>query len=104
MKAEGFDEREHTGAFEIDFPSYVVYFFRGTSLDSIRLTEVHNVHQALAWADANAQGRRFVLFAEVARPWAKDEPLGLVQLCGDDAFRPDDPHRVPPPDLAPAPD
>ncbi len=98
MRVEPMDERH--GGFEIGFPSYVVSYFEATTQWTYRLTEVHNVHQAFAWADANAQGRRFILWAELN--WQGVEAKGLLQLCGDDPFRQDDPHRVPPADL-PAP-
>lgn len=106
MRAVPVDER--TGGFEVDFPDYRVYFFERTgermpeggtyptAVYSYLLTEVHNVHQALAWADANARGRRHIVYAVVERG---DVP-GLLQLSGDDPNRRDDPHRAPPGELS----
>jgi hypothetical protein len=43
----------------------------------------------MAWSDANAHGRRYIVYAAVDR----GEVHGLLQLCGDDPNTPTDPHR-----------
>jgi hypothetical protein len=52
----------------------------------------HNVHEVFAWADANAYGRSFIVYAVF-----EVEPYGTVrlQLCGSNPNQPDDPHRKP---------
>jgi hypothetical protein len=109
VKIEPVDER--VVGWNVDFPTYQVYFFDGgpprraggvygATTYTYRITEAHNVHQVFAWADANAQGRRFIVYVE----W-DDSRLGtgVLQLCGDDQNRPNDPHRDPPPELDPGP-
>jgi hypothetical protein len=53
------------------------------------------VHQVFDWADAQARGRRYIVYVEVEDA----REIGLLQLAGGDPNRPDDPRRVPPADL-----
>lgn len=96
---------ETTGGWHVAFPDYRVYFFEpglrmpegGTypaATHTYLLTGFPNVHQVMAWADANAHGRRYIVYAAVDR----GDVHGLLQLCGDDPNSPNDPHRDPPPD------
>jgi hypothetical protein len=53
------------------------------------------VHQVFDWADAQARGRRYIVYVEVEHA----REIGLLQLAGGDPNRPDDPRGVPPADL-----
>jgi hypothetical protein len=94
MKAEAVDER--TGNWEVDFPAYRVYFFSADgATDTYRVVEARDVHQVFDWADAQARGRRYIVYVEVEHA----REIGLLQLAGGDPNRPDDPRGVPPADL-----
>lgn len=81
---------EHSNSpIRVDAPSYRVEFWEqpgagyAWNLDAWLLTECTSVNDALAWADAHADGRRYVLLASTT-----DEPSGErateVVLVGDD--------------------
>lgn len=114
MKVESVSEQ--VVRWESAFPAYQVYFFErggrqgggkrhpGGTIEamtySYRITDAHNVHQVFAWADANAQGRPFIVYVE------HDDAhlgVGVLQLSGDNPYRPWDPRRDPPPELDPGP-
>ena len=79
MKAEAVDER--TGNWEVDFPAYRVYFFSADgATDTNRVVEARDVHQVFDWADAQARGRRYILYVEVEDA----REIGLLQLAGGD--------------------
>jgi hypothetical protein len=88
---------------EHPFPAYRVHFFErfgpgasaGASFCFI-LRDVHNVHQVFAWAEASARGRTYKVFAVDE----SQDPQAWLQLSGDDPNQPDDPRRLPPPELA----
>ncbi|MGA1838840.1 hypothetical protein VD659_18125 [Herbiconiux sp. 11R-BC] len=79
-------------AFSLDAPNYRVNFWQRSGegawvLDAFVLTEVRDVSEALEWAEVQANGRPFELFAE-----GRDEPVGafgtprtsgLVRLFGE---------------------
>ena len=88
----------------VDFPDYWVYYFEksgrrgpeggtyhGATFTYV-VTGAHNVHEVFAWADANALGRTFIVYAVYEQ--GADNVLRL-QLSGSDPNRPDDPHRNP---------
>jgi hypothetical protein len=96
--------REDIASWRTDFPEYQVYFFEpglrmpegGTypaATSTYLLTGFRNVHHVMGWADQNAHGRRYIVYVVVDDPRATE--YGLLQLCGDDPNRPDDPHRAP---------
>jgi hypothetical protein len=102
MRVVGVDER--TTRWEIELPAYRVYFFdnpHGSRASwttyTYELTEAHNVHQVIAWADANAHGHLYCVYAVV--PQSNDGDVGLLQLTGADPNSPHSPRATPPPDL-----
>jgi hypothetical protein len=79
---------------EIDQPAYRVYFWRPTSndpragwaSDEWRLTEA-DVHEVLAWAEEQANGRRITSWVEIP---GDGEPR-LIRLSGWEPTRSDSP-------------
>jgi len=89
------------------FPQYRVHFYErvwsGSSPSASYCFDVegaHNVHQVLAWAEASARGRTYLVYVFHTTP---DGQYIQLQLLGDDPNQQADPRRVPPPELA-APD
>jgi hypothetical protein len=77
-------------------PSYQIQFWRKMNdpapplvpmwaSELHRIVGVEDVEEALAWAEANAAGRRVVVYAEVDRA----PNIGLVRLRGKDPTRTD---------------
>ena len=100
MKVRSVDERDTR--WESEFPAYRVYFWEnssgpphGWSSYPYELTDVHNVQQVLAWADANARGRTYQVFAVAG----SEADVGLLHLCGSTPTRPGDPRAEPPAEL-----
>ncbi|WP_432503337.1 hypothetical protein [Kineococcus arenarius] len=108
MRSEAVDPRDVS--FEVEQPVYRVYFWehtgtgytfpqrRGRELgpaqayasrasDEHRLHEAEDVEQVLAWAQAHAAGRSFVVYVEVEEHAPTGRQRGLVRLHGRD---PDD--------------
>lgn len=84
---------------EVDFPKYRVYFWHNPIAHPIMWTsyvydvsDAHNVHQVLAWAEANARGRRYQVFALVDD---RARGVGLLALAGSNPTRPADPRAEP---------
>jgi hypothetical protein len=102
MKVEAASEID--SAWEDHFPRYRVYFWNNPVAHPImwtsyvyELSEAHNVHQVLAWAEANARGRTYQVFA-VAQD--RDGPIGLLTLTGSNPTDPSDERRDPPPEMS----
>ena len=81
MHADPIDPRDVS--WEANAPAYRVYFFtdHGAS-DEWRLVGARDVHQVIAWADTNAAGRPFVLYAEIDTESGPGRSRGLVRLAG----------------------
>jgi hypothetical protein len=88
------DPRDATS--EIEEPTYRVYFWTRVPLpsgipadvssyrsDEFQLTGAGDVHEAIAWAEHNANGRRYTLYAVVSAAREKT----LVRLAGVDPTR-----------------
>ncbi|MGV2952212.1 hypothetical protein ACNPM8_08570 [Glutamicibacter sp. AGC46] len=75
-----------------DSPSYRVNFWEqphpasGWNLDAFALVEVQDVSEALRWAEKQANGRIFELFAEVdsepENPFDTPRKTALIRLFG----------------------
>jgi hypothetical protein len=84
MNVRKVDPRDST--WEIDEPKYRVCFWQrqggrpgAWESDTYEL-ENTDVAETLAWADANSQGREFVLYAT----FSNQDGAGLVRLLGSD--------------------
>ena len=81
IDARSVDPRDQE--WEVDDPAYRVYFWAGpTSSQEWELTG-GDVPDALAWAEQNAAGRTFVVYAVAPGPGS----LGLIRLLGTDPNR-----------------
>jgi hypothetical protein len=112
VEVRSIDER--TTAWENEFPTYRVYFFDNPlggrhmwTAYTYELTEAHNVQQVLAWADANARGRPYCVYAVIFSPDVRveeDENVGLIQLSGWNPTSPASGRAHPPGDFAAEPE
>jgi len=82
---------------EEDFPTYRVYFFtdpgpgpRGWTSDEYQISQAPDVRTVIEWADEQAAGRTYILYALVHGRLANS---GLLTLMGHDPNRPTDPRR-----------
>ncbi len=90
MEARPIDPRDVR--WEVDYPTYRVYFWRlrDSLSNEWRLTEVVNVHDVLAWADARVQpGWTYQVFIEATG----EQGLGAIRLLGLDPSAPAGPPR-----------
>lgn len=71
------DQRDQT--WEISRPKYRVYFHDDTGAADEHEVEGADVAEVMAWAEAQRNGRTFVLYACVPR-----DGLGLLRLIGSD--------------------
>ncbi len=69
---------------ETDLVAYRVYFWAGTTSDEYEITDAADIHAVIAWAEENAAGRTYTLYARLMNG---DTP-GLVQLSGVDPTQP----------------
>jgi hypothetical protein len=76
MQTVGVDPRDET--WELADPRYRVYFWAGTASDEWKVSGA-DVHEVLAWAEANRGDRTYTLYACVPQ-----DGLGLVRLAGED--------------------
>jgi hypothetical protein len=83
---------------EEDFPTYRVYFFTdrrpgvdGWTSDEFEIRQAPDVRAVLDWAETNAAGRTYIVYALVAAPHPASS--GLLTLSGHDPNRPTDPRR-----------
>jgi hypothetical protein len=78
---------------EEDYPTYRVYFFTvpGGVSEEYEIRHAPDVRTVIGWADEQAAGRTYILYALVSsdRPAAS----GLLTLTGYDPNRPTDPRR-----------
>lgn len=96
MRATGVDPRDVT--WEDEAPTYRVYMWHrpdpphgvdasdmGYWCDEYRLTDASEVHEVVAWAEANTPaGDTFTLYVESNRNAGPDEGPGLLRLAGVD--------------------
>ncbi len=72
------DPRDST--WELDHPRYRVYFWTTAGdADEYEVTGAHDVHEVVAWAQAQRGSRVFTLYACVPQAG-----LGLIRLAGHD--------------------
>jgi len=76
LNAQGVDPRDTR--WEVDRPSYRVYFWEPGLSDEWQLTDADDVREVMAWAEANANGRQFVVYVAAED---RDQP-GLIRLFG----------------------
>jgi hypothetical protein len=105
---------ERSSRWQMSFPTYRVYFFDNPhgvrsswTTYTYEITGAHNVHQVLAWADANARGRTYCVYAVVDQahdPTAAPGEVGLLQLTGWDPNSPGDPRADAPGEFPPEPE
>jgi hypothetical protein len=82
---------------QVDDPLYRVDFWHqlqtppgarqetmGYKQDSYRLTEANGFGEVLAWAEANSDGRSYVIYVELSRGGER----GIVRLEGSDPTNP----------------
>jgi hypothetical protein len=80
-----------------DFPTYRVHFFtggpgrHGWTSDEFELQQAPDVKAVIEWAEKEAVGRTYIIYALVAAPQSTSS--GLLTLLGHDPNRPDDPRR-----------
>ena len=96
MEVRRVDPRD-TG-WEEDFPAYRVYFFidpgpgsRGWTSDEYEISQAPDVRTVMEWADEQADGRSYILYALVRS--GHPPSSGLLTLMGHDPNRPTDPRR-----------
>jgi hypothetical protein len=95
VNVEPVDPRDQTEG--VDAPSYRVYFWQGSHSDEYEITGA-DVSEVLAWADLNAAGRTYSLWA--CLPARDAVGVNLVRLAGwdppaGDVGRPDHAVTVP---------
>lgn len=83
---------------EEDFPTYRVYFFTepgpglyGWTSDEFEIRQATDVRTVIEWADSQAAGRPYILYALVRAPHPTGS--GVLTLMGHDPNRPTDPRR-----------
>jgi hypothetical protein len=83
---------------EQDFPTYRVHFFadpgfglHGWTSDEFELQQARDVKAVIEWAEKEAGGRTYIIYALVAAPHPTSS--GLLRLLGHDPNRPEDPRR-----------
>jgi hypothetical protein len=80
MEATSVDPRDQR--WEIARPTYRVYFHTPSGSSDEHEVAGGDVSEVMAWAEANAAGRTFVLYACV-----RHDGVGLVRLLGTDPNR-----------------
>ncbi|MFD0746037.1 hypothetical protein ACFQ1L_32480 [Phytohabitans flavus] len=81
MDIRAVDQRDQT--WEISQPKYRVYFHDKTGAANEHEIERADVAEVIAWAEAQRNGRTFILYACVPR-----DGLGLLRLAGSDSNAP----------------
>jgi len=83
---------------ERDFPTYRVYFFtdpgsgrHSWTSDEFELQQAPDVRAVIEWAEKEAEGRTYIIYALVSEPHPTSS--GLLTLLGHDPNRPTDPRR-----------
>jgi hypothetical protein len=83
---------------EEDYPTYRVYFFtdpgpgrHGWTSDEFELQQAPDVGSVVEWAEKEAGGRTYIVYAVVPTP--RPSGSGLLTLSGHDPNRPTDPRR-----------
>jgi hypothetical protein len=96
MEVRRVDPRD--AEWEEDFPAYRVYFFtdpgpglHGWASDEFEIVKASDVRSVIEWAENEAAGRTYIVYALVAAP--RPTSTGLLTLLGHDPNRPADPRR-----------
>jgi hypothetical protein len=83
---------------EEDYPTYRVYFFtdpgpglHGWTSDEFELRRAPDVGSVIEWAEKEAGGRTYIVYAVVPTP--RPASSGLLTLSGHDPNRSTDPRR-----------
>ena len=78
MEVRSIDPRDIE--WEVDVVAFRVYFWDGTTSYEHEFTGANGVEEVIAWAEGNAEGRPYTLYAKVMN----GESPGLVLLSGVD--------------------
>ena len=96
MEVRRVDPRD--AEWEEDVPAYRVYFFtdpgpglHGWASDEFEIVKASDVRSVIEWAENEAAGRTYIVYALVAAP--RPTSTGLLTLLGHDPNRRTDPRR-----------